>query len=305
MSLLELQVPAEATGARLDRFLAERLQGHSRSAIQRLISEGAVLVNGAPRRASHALMAGNRVSVALPEPVSQSVQQPSLSILYEDANLLVVDKPAGLVVHPGAGVSGVTLASALVAMRPDLARAGMDPSRPGIVHRLDRDTSGLVLVARNAAVLAALQGQFRRRQVDKRYLAVVHGVPARSSAAIEAPLGRDPHHRERMAVSAEGREARSEYTVLKRFEGATLVMVKLVTGRTHQIRVHMAAIGLPVVGDRTYAPGRDTMGAHRQMLHAHQLRITHPVTGEEMHWVAPVPEDMQALLELLEAQAAR
>jgi 23S rRNA pseudouridine1911/1915/1917 synthase len=301
MAVVHLEVPVSGAGLRLDRFVAGSAAGLSRSGVQKLIAAGRVTVNGSAQRASYAVVPGDAVEVQMPDPptVGDPAAPRVLSVLYEDAAIMVVDKPAGLVVHEAAGHRGETLVSTLVAHRPDLAVAGMDPQRPGIVHRLDRDTSGVVVVAMEPASLAALQRQFRRREVHKEYLALVHGSPEPSRAAIEAPIARDEANRARMALSPEGRYARSEYEVLERFRGVTLVSVNLMTGRTHQIRVHMAAIGHPVVGDRTYGSRRKAPGAARQMLHAQRLTLTHPQTLELMTFEAPVPADMQVLLESL------
>ncbi len=302
MGSTELVIPEDLAGQRLDKYLVEALGTLSRSAVQKLITAGEVTVNGEVERASYLVAAGDSVSVALPEPEEASrAQPPVINVLYEDDALLVVDKPAGLVVHEGSGHRGETLVLALLAMRPELGIVDMDPARPGIVHRLDRDTSGTLVVAKTPETLLALQRQFRRRAVSKQYLALVHGAPAPARAAIEAPIGRDEANRARMSVAPGGRYARTEYETLERFKGVSLISVNLLTGRTHQIRVHMAAIGHPVVGDRTYGVRRDTFGARRQMLHAQRLAITHPVTQELLTCEAPVPEDMQRVLDRLRA----
>jgi 23S rRNA pseudouridine1911/1915/1917 synthase len=301
MAVVQLAVLDSEAGRRLDRFVAGSAAGLSRSSVQKLIAAGRVTVNGGDQRASYAVVPGDTVMVQMPDLPAEGepIVPRALSVLYEDAAILVIDKPAGLVVHEATGHKGETLVSALVARRPDLAAAGLDPQRPGIVHRLDRDTSGVIVVAMEPASLAALQRQFRLREVHKEYLALVHGSPAPSRAAIEAPISRDQANRARMALSSEGRYARSEFEVLERFRGFSLVAVNLMTGRTHQIRVHMAAIGYPVVGDKTYGPRREALGAARQMLHAQRLTLTHPLTQDLMTFEAPVPADMQALLDSL------
>ena len=300
MGSMELVAPGGSGRPTSDKQLAQTLAPLSRSAVQKLISSGDVTVNGDQALASYIVAEGDRECVALTEPEEPSGGQPPvISILYEDDVLLVVDKPAGLVVHEGSGHTGHTLVSALLAMRPELGAAGMDPRRPGIVHRLDRDTSGTLVVAKTPASLAALQRQFRRREVSKRYLALVHGSPAPARAAIEAPIGRDETNRARMSVAPGGRSARTEYETLERFRDVSLISVNLLTGRTHQIRVHMAAIGHPVVGDRTYGVRRDTFGARRQMLHAQRLVIAHPSTQEPLTCEAPVPDDMRRVLDRL------
>lgn len=286
-------------GERLDRYLAAKLAATSRSSVQKLIVAGQVTVNGGPERASYAVAAGDTIVVHLPDPELLESTAAPLVVLFEDEAIIILDKPAGLVVHEASGHKGETLVSVLLAQRPQLATAGMDPRRPGIVHRLDRDTTGVLALAKSPESLSALQRQFRRREVTKQYLALVYGSPAPSRAAIEAPIQRDETNRARMAVSPEGRFARTEYEVLERFKDASLVSVKLMTGRTHQIRVHMASIGYPVVGDRTYGRRREALAVPRQMLHAQRLTLSHPLSGERMTFEAPVPADLLTVLERL------
>jgi 23S rRNA pseudouridine1911/1915/1917 synthase len=304
---VEFQVGEDT--ARLDRFLAERLAELSRSAVQRLIDHGQVTVNGEPVKASYKVRAGDRLVVLLPEeePVELAAEPIPLHIVYEDSVLLVVDKPAGMVIHPAPGHPGGTLVNALLARYPELASS--HDERPGIVHRLDRDTSGLVLVAKNERTRRALQRQFQARQVRKQYLALLEGHLQPAWGRIEAPLGRDPHHRQRMAVLVGGREAITEYHVLEYFAqklgpGAgdyTLVQVEPETGRTHQIRVHMASIGHPVVGDAVYGWRRQHLQVPRQFLHAGRLGFKHPDTGQYLEFEAPLPEDLARVLDLLRA----
>lgn len=285
---------------RLDLFVA-RVCGVSRSAAQRLIDEGRVMVNGVPLAPGDRLRAGDEVAIALPPPEDEHPQPEAmpLDLLYEDEHLLVVNKSAGMATHPGAGRRAGTLVNALLAHRPGIASAGSDPKRPGIVHRLDRETSGVLVVAATAAALRSLQRQFRQRKVDKRYLALAYGYVSPERAAIEAPIGRDPVHRQRMAVLPEGRKARTEYRVLRQLEGCSLLEVRLLTGRTHQIRVHLASIGHAVVGDRVYGPKRQAIFAPRQFLHAWRLALDHPATGERMTFRAPLPTDLGQVLEAL------
>jgi 23S rRNA pseudouridine1911/1915/1917 synthase len=293
--------------ARLDRFLANRLTDLSRSAVQRLIDQGQVTVNSEPAKASYKVRPGDRLVVLLPaaetpEPAAEPIP---LDLVYEDSALLVVNKPAGMVIHPAPGHPGGTLVNALLARYPELANGSGD--RPGIVHRLDRDTSGLVLVARNERVRKALQQQFQARQVHKQYLALLEGNLQPAWGRIEAPLGRDPHHRQRMTVLPGGREAITEYHILEYFaqrlgSGAghyTLVQVEPHTGRTHQIRVHMASIGHPVVGDTVYGWRRQQLQVPRQFLHAGQLGFKHPTTGQYLEFEAPLPEDLARVLDSL------
>jgi len=286
---------------RLDLFVVQVCEGLSRSAAQRLIAEGRVRVNGALAEAGWRLRPGDEVTILLPpqEEGHPQAEAIPLSILYEDEHLLVVNKPAGMATHPGAGRSTGTLVNALLAHRPEIASVGEDPLRPGIVHRLDRETSGVLVVAATEAALKALQGQFRRGKVEKRYLALVYGHLSPAQAAIEAPIGRDPIHRQRMAVLPEGRRARTEYRLLRTLEGCSLLVVHLLTGRTHQVRVHLASIGHPVVGDRVYGPRRQAIAAPRQFLHAWWLAFDHPVTGARMAFEAPLPADLRRVLEAL------
>jgi len=295
------EVAPEDNGERLDRYLVRRLPELSRSRIQRLIKEGAVLINGNPARASQPAAAGECVTVRVAQeaPPRPTPQPLPLNIVYEDDSIIVVNKPAGLVVHLAPGHPADTLVNALLYHRPELARAGLDPERPGIVHRLDRDTSGLLVMAANPLALQMLQRAFARRAVEKRYLALVYGAVAPLQAAIEAPIARDPANRMRMAVVEGGRYARTEYTVLERLRDASLLDVNLLTGRTHQIRVHLASIGYPVVGDRTYGRKRESIAAPRQMLHAARLALRHPASGAEMVFEAPLPEDVNRVLEAL------
>jgi 23S rRNA pseudouridine1911/1915/1917 synthase len=292
---------------RLDKFLADRLPDLSRSAAQRLIDRGQITVNGETVKASYKVRSGDLVSALLPEEETAALVAESipLNIVYEDQFLLVVDKPPGMVVHPAPGHASGTLVNALLAYCPELA-AGRD-DRPGIVHRLDRDTSGLILVAKGEKVRRVLQRQFKERRVDKAYLALLEGHLQPAWGRIEAPLGRDPDHRQRMAVLAGGREAVTEYHVLEQFSHAvgpaagdyTLVEAEPRTGRTHQIRVHFASIGHPVVGDPTYGRRRLRLPAPRQFLHAQRLGFRHPVTRGRLELKAPLPADLESVLELL------
>lgn len=305
-----MEIWVEEGGARLDRFLADRMAGLSRSAIQRLIDEGQVTLNGKPVKAGYRVRPGDVVAAHLPteeppEPVAEAIP---LAVVYEDEWLLVVDKPAGMVVHPAPGHVSGTLVNALLAHCPALAAGGEE--RPGIVHRLDRDTSGLLLVAKEERVRRALQRQFKTRQVRKVYLALLDGSLQPVRGRIEAPLGRDPHHRQRFAVLPDGREAVTEYRVLERFAHLsgpaagdyTLAEVEPKTGRTHQIRVHLAAIGHPVTGDRVYGRRRTSLPLSRQFLHAWRLEFTHPLGGQRMGFEAPLPADLSAVLELLKGR---
>jgi 23S rRNA pseudouridine1911/1915/1917 synthase len=304
-------VPAEAAGMRLDKFLADHLADISRSRIQGWIEEGRVTLDGRPARPSTRLDPGQCVRVFIPPPEEVRIlpEPIPLGILYEDEHLLVINKPAGMVVHPAPGHTSGTLVNALLARFPawaeldwweseeDEEEAGADYPRPGIVHRLDKDTSGLLIVAKSAGARSALQAQFQARQVEKVYLALVHGVPPAPAGLIDAPIGRDPRQRKRMAVVAEGRPAVTAYRVLEPLGEYALLEVMPKTGRTHQIRVHLAFIGHPVVGDEVYGRRRSRLACPRQFLHAARLSFRHPVTGRPMEFSAPLPPDLQAVLE--------
>jgi 23S rRNA pseudouridine1911/1915/1917 synthase len=301
----EFTLTAENPEERLDRFLAKEHPELTRSSFQRLIQEGRVLVNGRATRPSYFPLPGDVISVRLPEegPLLPQAEDMPVQIVYEDDCLLVINKPAGQVVHPSPGHRGGTLVNALLAHRPDIVRADLDPQRPGIVHRLDRDTSGLLLVAAQRTAQVALQAQFKAHTVEKTYLALLHGHLAPATGAIEAALGRDPQARTRVRVVATGgRYARSTYSVCEVIGGYTLVEAHPLTGRTHQLRVHLASIGHPVVGDRVYGYRRDPQTLPRQFLHAWKLSFTHPITGDRMTFTAELPADLAAVLASLREQ---
>jgi 23S rRNA pseudouridine1911/1915/1917 synthase len=270
--------------------------------VQALLRQGRILLEGAPAKPAHKLRAGQRVLVdePAPEPALPRPEPIPLRVVFEDAQLLVIDKPAGLVVHPGAGRSSGTLVNALLFHVKDLSGVG-GVLRPGIVHRLDRGTSGLMVVAKNDAAHRALSAQFASRSVEKEYLALVLGVPKRKAGEIDAAIGRDPVRRRRMSVRApRGREARSRYEVVEGFAAAALLRVRIFTGRTHQVRVHLASIGHPIAGDATYGGRRVALpGLERPALHAARLAFAHPTTGARMEFTSPLPEDLLAAIERL------
>ncbi len=303
----QTELRVDVAGGRLDKLLAQQVPDLSRSAAQRLVAAGQVTVNGEPVKASYKVHAGDLVVVSLPAspttgPVAEAIH---LDIVYEDSALLVIDKPAGMVVHPAPGHPSGTLVNALLAHCPELAN-GAD-ERPGIVHRLDRDTSGLILVAKSDKARRALQRQFKDRTVRKSYWALLHGHVEPAWGRIEAPLGRDPRHRQRMTAIPGGREAVTEYHVLERFARQmgpaagdySLVDAEPKTGRTHQIRVHFSSIGHPVVADATYGRRQTTLPVARQFLHARRLVFRHPTTGHRLEMEAPLPPDLAELLALL------
>jgi 23S rRNA pseudouridine1911/1915/1917 synthase len=305
-----LQVPPDARPARADRIAAD-LSGLSRSHVQRLIGEGRLTLDGQPVRANTIVPGGARLRLEIPEAVPAAPRpRPDLAVpvVYRDADLIIVDKPAGLVVHPSPGHDADTLVNAL------LGQAGADEyggiagvRRPGIVHRLDRDTSGLLMVARTDAAQASLMAQLKARRIKKTYLALVHGSVAAGVGRIEAPIGRDPRHRIRQAVVANGRPAVTGYRVRERFAGWTLLELDLITGRTHQIRVHLEAIGHPVAGDPVYGTGtsqRGPEGLSRLFLHAWRLELAAPSDGRLIRAEAPLPPGLESVLERLRGAGA-
>jgi 23S rRNA pseudouridine1911/1915/1917 synthase len=286
-------------GLRLDKYLARAWPELSRSQIQKLIAAGAVTVDGKPVKASYIVRPGELIEAELPpsEPLEVLPEPIPLEVVYEDDDLLVINKPPGLVVHPAAGHHSGTLVNALLARYPEMGAEGSP--RAGIVHRLDKDTSGLIVAARTEAARLALQEQFKRRQVHKVYLALLEGRPPQPRGVIDAPLGRDPRHRKRMAVVGDGRPARTTYRVLESFAEYTLVQVEPETGRTHQIRVHFAWLGCPLAGDTVYGRRkgrRKEPSLDRQFLHAWKLRFALPSGGEEIECVAPLPPELEAVL---------
>jgi 23S rRNA pseudouridine1911/1915/1917 synthase len=287
----------------LDVWLARALPELSRARAQALIAQGRALVGGRAARASRRVRAGDPVTVSVPspEPAAPQPEDMPLSVVYEDAHLLVIDKPAGVVVHPGAGAAGGTLVNALLFHVRDLSGIG-GVARPGIVHRLDKGTSGLLVVAKDDVTHRGLVAQFAGRQVEKVYVAIVAGLPRAREGTIDAPIGRDPVHRKRMSVRApRARAARSSYRVVERLAGAALLEVRIHTGRTHQIRVHLASIGHPVLGDGVYGGRRVPAAAEaaRPMLHAAGLSFTHPATGARLAFESPLPADFRAVLDRL------
>ena len=319
------QVGAPSAGTRLDLFLVSACSDLSRSRIQKLIEEGAVRLAGAPAKRSHVVRAGDavEVEVAEPRPTALEPEAIPLSILYEDEHLLAIDKPAGLVMHPAPGHASGTLVNALLHHVRDLKGVGGE-LRPGIVHRLDRDTSGVLLVAKTDLAHASLSRQMKKRAMRKEYLALAAGVPKVRKGEIALPIGRDPRDRKRMKAfrpiaepAASAREARTLYEIESEWFalGLTLLRCRLVTGRTHQIRVHLAAAGLPVVGDPVYGRPRydrvkdfalkkKLMEFPRQALHAERIAFRHPSTNEPLEIVAPLPDDMRQLIEAVDEAAS-
>ena len=312
-------------GKRLDAYLTEKIEGWSRSRLQKLVADGDVTVNEKESKPSYKLRPNDSIEVELTELAAENFEPEDipLDIVYEDEFLAVLNKPAGMVVHPGAGVSSGTLANALafkfkIKNEELKIESGADEqfkienlkAKVGIVHRIDKDTSGLILVAKTQEIHEKLSEQFREREVFKSYVALVHGELEEDRGEIDAPIAREKHNRTKMSVRAHGRQALSLWKVKKRFEKFTLLAVEIKTGRTHQIRVHLAYINHPIVGDETYNAGRDKtvfdltvrkaiQDLNRFFLHAEKLAFTHPVSGERLDFNAPLPDELTNFLELL------
>ena len=293
-------IKVDEPGERLDKVIAAAVADLSRSAIQRLIKTSQVTVNGTTSKPSYRVEQGDEVRVVIPheKPTAVLAEPISLDVIYEDPDIMAVNKPAGLVVHPAYGHESGTLVNAVLARCPEILGVG-GPDRGGIVHRLDMLTSGLILVAKNESAHAALQRQFKRRRVSKTYLALVENQPTPRQGLIDAPVGRDKRQRKRMAVVKTGREARTAYKVLESFERHSLVELHPETGRTHQLRVHLAWLGCPVVGDKVYGYRRQQLLKDRHFLHAYQLEFTHPSTDEPLSLEAPLPPNLVRLLNQL------
>lgn len=299
-----LQVNVEEDGERLDRFIAGRMADLSRSAAQNLVKDGAVSINGQPAKPAARIREGDHVDVQLPPVEAPGELTPyhfPIAVIYEDDDVIVFDKPAGLVVHPAPGHEHGTLANILRALRPDLPLHHME--RPGIVHRLDKDTSGLIVVAKNEPARRQLLRQWAQRDVVKRYTTLVHGIVAEDEGTVDAPIGRDPNNRKRMWVVPSGRPAISHFAVRERFRDASLLDVRIVTGRTHQIRVHMAFIHHPVVGDQLYGKRPLRYRLNRQFLHASYLKFALP-SGRPIELETGLPADLESVLAQLRAESA-
>jgi len=305
MTEQRIEFTVENAGERLDKLVVEQAGEHlSRAQIQALIKDGQVTVNGERVKAGVKLKGGEQISVVIPVREEAREVEPEvipLSVLYEDADIAVIDKPAGMTVHPGVGNERGTLVSAMMARWPEIISMNIVEKRAGIVHRLDKETSGLMVIAKNDAARLKLQAQFQARTVDKVYLALLEKKPPTLTGRVDAPITRDVNNRKRMAVQRGGKAAVSEYTVIEHdFSGEqALVRVKLLTGRTHQIRVHMAFIGCPIVGDAVYGYRKQRLKLKRHFLHAAELSFDHPTSGKRMTFEAPLPAGLQNVLDKL------
>ena len=301
MDIFELEITAEENGTRLDSYLAEELEGISRSYLQKLIGEGLILVNQKTVKANYKVKTGDTLLVQIPEaaPVDNQPEPMDLDIVYEDSDLLIVNKPVGLVVHPAHGHYSGTLVNGLLAHCTDLSGIN-GKMRPGIVHRIDKDTSGLLMIAKNDLAHQHLAEQLKAHSIKRAYYALVQGVISEPAGLVDAPIGRHEIDRKKMAVTFKNsKEARTHYYVKERFAKNTFIECRLETGRTHQIRVHMAYLGHPLVGDPLYGTRKNNLDFPGQALHAYALGFVHPRTGEELYFEAPIPEHFQSVLKTL------
>jgi len=290
----------EKTNQRLDSYIANNTQ-LSRVAVHRMIEEEKILVNGKKIKSSYKTQLNDEISIEKEQPkeVNLIAQDIPLDIIYEDKDIIVINKPKGLVVHPANGNPDGTLVNAIMAICKDSLSGIGGEIRPGIVHRLDKDTSGLLIVAKNDEAHIKMSEQIKNRQVKKKYIALVRGIVAEDEATINMPIGRSTRDRKKMAVTKTGKEAITHFKVLKRYDKYTLLEIKIDTGRTHQIRVHMSEIGYPVVGDTVYSNGKNEFGVSGQMLHAKSLEFKHPITGKQMYLEAPLPQYFEEILKKL------
>ena len=298
------KIIAEMENVRLDAYIAQKCGTLSRTMIQKLIEDGEVLVNGKEKKISYKTKQGDVIEIHIPEAkeINLKAQNIPLDVVYEDSDIIVVNKPKGMVVHPANGNPDGTLVNAVMALcKGSLSGIGGE-IRPGIVHRLDKDTSGLIIVAKNDTAHINLSKQIKDRQVKKIYIALVRGNVGENEATINMPIGRSTKDRKKMAVRKDGKEAVTHFKVLKRYGKYTLLELNIDTGRTHQIRVHMAEIGHPVVGDMIYSNGKNEFGVEGQMLHAKSLDFKHPITGKQIHLEAELPKYFEEILNKLDKQ---
>lgn len=297
----KLIVNLNNSGERLDAFVANQIDSLSRTMVKKLVEEGNIKVNGQSQKVSYKVQENDVIEVAIPEAKELDIKAENIpvEVVYEDSDIIVVNKPKGLVVHPANGNWDGTLVNAIMAICKDSLSGIGGEIRPGIVHRLDKDTSGLLIIAKNDDAHLKMSNQIKDREVKKIYYALVRGVVPENEATINMPIGRSTKDRKKMAVTKDGKEAITHFKVIKRFNKYTLLEVKIDTGRTHQIRVHLSEIGYPVVGDEVYSNGKNEFGIHGQLLHAKSLDFKHPITGKQMHLVAELPEEFMNVLKKL------
>ena len=298
-------VQKKKKGVRLDSYITKKLNDLSRANIQRLIEDGNILVNSAKQKISYKVNSGDKIEITIPEPkkIDLKPQDIKVEIVYEDNDIIVVNKPKGLVVHPAVGNPDGTLVNAIMNICKDSLSGIGGEVRPGIVHRLDKDTTGLLIVAKNDKAHIKLSEQIKNREVKKIYIALVRGNIPENEATINMPIGRSTKDRKKMAVVKNGKEAVTHFKVIDRFKNYTLLEIKIDTGRTHQIRVHMAEIGYPVVGDMVYSNGKNGFGVEGQMLHAKSLDFKHPITGKNMHLEAELPKYFKDIIDKLKQES--
>ncbi len=300
--LEEYIVPKEEKGKRLDTYIAQINKSITRTSAQRLIEEENILVNGKKQKVSYKVQENDKITIKIPEPkpIELKAQDIPIDVIYEDSDIIVVNKPKGMVVHPANGNLEGTLVNAILAKCKDSLSGIGGEIRPGIVHRLDKDTSGLLIVAKNDNAHVKMSEQIKNHEVKKTYIALVRGVFKENEATINMPIGRSNTDRKKMAVVKNGKEAITHIKVLKKYEKYTLLEINIETGRTHQIRVHLSYIGFPVIGDYTYSNGKNEFGVIGQCLHAKALDFKHPITKKDMHLEAPLPQYFQEILDKLD-----
>ena len=297
----KLIVDNENAGIRLDAYIASKMDSISRTNVKRLVEEEHITVNGKSSKVSYKVQLNDEIDIEIPEAKELDIKAEDIPIdvVYEDSDIIVVNKPKGLVVHPANGNWDGTLVNAVMAICKDSLSGIGGEIRPGIVHRLDKDTSGLLIIAKNDQAHLNMSNQIKDRQVKKIYYALVRGVVPENEATINMPIGRSTKDRKKMAVTKDGKEAITHFKVIERFNKYTLLEVKIDTGRTHQIRVHLSQIGYPVVGDEVYSNGKNEFGVHGQLLHAKSLDFKHPITGKSMHLETELPEEFETVLKQL------